>query len=248
MKKFSNTYIFLYTTALVAIVAIVLSLVTLKLKPLQDRNRDVEKMQQILSAAGYENIPVKQVQLFYNANSQEWMLNKNGQVTDIYRNGVFFKGSVRAFITDEKVSYLNAHQGKDYVLPVFVIKTESGNVFVVPVRGKGLWGPIWGYIAIADDGKTVVGTSFSHKSETPGLGGEITKDKFRSQFKNKTIFDDNGAFVSVQVVKGGVARSHANPQHAVDAMSGATITSRGVDNMLNTCLKLYVPFFQKYKK
>jgi len=248
MKKFSNTYIFLYTTVLVAIVAIVLSLVTLKLKPLQDRNRDVEKMRQILSAAGYSEMPTEKVQDFYNAHSQEWLLDKQGNVTDIYANGKFTKGNARAFTSDEKLAYLNAQQHKDYVLPVFVIKSGGRSVFVVPVRGKGLWGPIWGYVAIADDGNTVVGTSFSHKSETPGLGGEITKDKFQSQFKNKTIFDDNGTFVSVQVVKGGVARSHANPKHAVDAMSGATITSHGVDNMLNTCLKLYVPFFQKNMK
>ena len=248
MKQYSNKYIFLYITILVALVAVLLSVVTIKLKPLQDNNREIEKMQQILYAAGYKNVVNTDAQNLFSNICEEWVIDKTGSVTSKYHEGSFTQGNIRAFNLDDKSEYFNAQNGKDYQLPIFVINNNGSNIFVVPVRGKGLWGPIWGYIAIANDGKTVVGTVFSHKSETPGLGAEIAKDKFQSEFKNKMIFDQNNKFVSVHVIKGGVASSNYDPKYAVDALSGATSTSKGVDNMLNTCLEYYVPFFNNYLK
>lgn len=244
MRKFSNTYVFGYITTLVAIVAILLSLIALKLKPLQQRNRDVEKMQQILSAAGRSDVPErkKDVVALYNKISEEWIIDKSGNTTSRYAQGKFLQGRQRAFLMPS--SSTQTTEDKEGGLPVFVIHDRQ-DVFVVPVQGKGLWGPIWGYVAVKSDGNTIVGTSFSHKSETPGLGGEINKDKFRSQFRHKTIFDEQGEFVSIRIAKGS-ADSDINPQHAVDALSGATITSKGVEMMLQTCLREYVPFFRHY--
>ena len=113
----------------------------------------------------------------------------------------------------------------DNGLPVFVIDRQTS---VIPMQGNGLWGPIWGYLAIAADGKTVVGATFGHKSETPGLGGEITTEKFQGQFSGKPI-RENGRPIPIEF----------------DAITGATKTSNGVKEMIDKTLELYAPFFEK---
>ena len=133
---------------------------------------------------------------------------------------------------------------KERHLPLFKAQKDGKNYYIFPVYGKGLWGPIWGYVALEDDLNTIYGVTFDHKGETPGLGAEITKDWFQNQFKGKKIFDKKGNFVSVQVVKGGAP---ANDPYAVDAISGATITSRGVQAMLKNSLSSYINFIQKVR-
>lgn len=111
---------------------------------------------------------------------------------------------------------------------------ESGKV--VSVDGKGLWGPIWGYVVLAEDGNTIKGVTFDHKSETPGLGAKITEESFAKSFVGKKLYDENGRFVSVTLNPKGRSATRA-PKHCVDAISGATITSKGVEQMLYNCLK-----------
>lgn len=102
---------------------------------------------------------------------------------------------------------------------------------VVRVDGKGLWGPIWGYVVLSADSSTVKGVAFSHKSETPGLGANITEEKFRSQFVGKKLYDTEGHFTSVRVLKPG-REPQVAAANRVDAITGATLTSNGVDAML----------------
>lgn len=126
------------------------------------------------------------------------------------------------FLLDE-----NGNPSDDGTLPLFVIDRQ---ISVIPMQGNGLWGPIWGYLAIAADGKTIVGANFDHKSETPGLGGEITTEKFQSQFSGKQIMD-NGSLVPIEF----------------DAITGATKTSNGVKEMIDNILEKYAPFLDKMK-
>ncbi len=112
------------------------------------------------------------------------------------------------------------------------------------MRGKGLWGPIWGYIALSEDFNAIYGANFDHKSETPGLGAEINEQWFQDMFKGKNIFNEQGKFVSVEVMKGGAPDDAA---HAVDAISGGTITSNGLENMIMDCLAPYQAYFEKNK-
>ena len=116
----------------------------------------------------------------------------------------------------------NGNPSDDGTLPLFVIDRQTS---VIPMQGNGLWGPIWGYLAIAADGKTIVGVTFDHKSETPGLGGEITTEKFQSQFAGKPVR------IPVEF----------------DAITGATKTSNGVREMIDNTLRLYSPFLEKLK-
>lgn len=194
MKKFSNTYIFLYITALVVIIAVVLTLVSTGLKPRRDRNKQAEKCQQILRAAGHDIDRSKAVEAFSNLAEP---------------------------LTDDGQQYR-------------VICSDGTSGIALRLDGKGLWGPIWGYAVISEDGQTLKGVSFDHKSETPGLGAKITDKAFLNAFKGKKLYDKNGNFVSVRVLKPGTSPEIAD-ENRVDAISGATLTSKGVDEMLGKC-------------
>ncbi len=128
------------------------------------------------------------------------------------------------------------------ILPVFVCDTKSGVKYIVPVYGAGLWGPIWGYVAFNSDGDTIYGAYFAHQGETPGLGAEIEKPAFSSQFQGKDIFNSEGMFQSVKVVKNGQEPTEGSYVHAI---SGGTITSQGVQRMLENSLEPYSAFFKK---
>ena len=136
---------------------------------------------------------------------------------------LFEKHCTASFLLDE-----NGDPTEDEGLPVFIIDRKTS---VIPMQGNGLWGPIWGYLAIASDGKTIVGINFDHKSETPGLGGEITTEKFQSQFKGKQIMAD-GQLVPVEF----------------DAITGATKTSNGVKEMIDNTLEMYTAYLRKFEK
>ena len=196
MKKYSNTYIFLYITALVVIIAVVLTLVSTGLKPRRDRNKQSEKCQQILRAAGHDIDRSKAVEAFSNLAEP---------------------------LTDDDQQYR-------------VICADGTSGIAVRLDGKGLWGPIWGYAVISEDGQTLKGVSVDHKSETPGLGAKITDEAFLNSFKDKKLYDKDGNFVSVRVLKPGTSSEIAE-ENRVDAISGATLTSKGVDEMLKTIIE-----------
>ena len=130
------------------------------------------------------------------------------------------------------------------ILPVFIYVLNTGDsIFVVPLRGKGLWGPVWGYISFKNDFNTVYGVIFDHKGETPGLGAEINQDWLMKPFKGKQIFNAEGTLESITVVKGG---AKPDDLHGVDAISGGTITSKGVQKMLFDNLTNYEAYFKKH--
>ena len=129
-------------------------------------------------------------------------------------------------------------------LPVFECDINGEKKFILPVYGAGLWGPIWGYISVNADGTTVYGAYFSHQGETPGLGAEIATPHFSEQFKEKQLFKD-GEFKSIAVQKKG--QKPLNGEDYVDAISGGTITSKGVQSMLQSCLSCYAAFLQNQR-
>ncbi len=134
----------------------------------------------------------------------------------------------------------------EQIMPLYVFSTDQGKCYILSVRGNGLWDEIWGNIALKDDLSTIVGAAFDHKGETPGLGAEIKDNPtFPNKFKGKRIYDNDGAYTSVSVIKTGV---DANDPHAVDGISGATVTADGVGEMLSRGIKYYEPYFNKIKK
>jgi Na+-transporting NADH:ubiquinone oxidoreductase subunit C len=231
MKNFSNLYIFLLSSALVLVVAAVLSFTSLKLKPLQDRNVEIERQRNILSALRIEST-VENAESLYRQHIRESLVVK----TD---------GNTVPGKTAESIN-LKQEMGKDdkdRELPVYVAEKDGQSFVVIPVWGAGLWGPIWGNIALESDMNTVYGVNFDHAGETPGLGAEINTPAFQRQFADKKLFD-NSTFVSVRIKKAG---SYTSNEHTVDAISGGTLTSDGVDEMIRRGLSSYQTYFSQHK-
>ena len=239
MRSFSNTYIFVFSLIMVTIVAVLLSFVSMELKPRQQMNIEIEKKQDVLRSVG-------------KAENAGEVSDKNSYIDEEFEKFITesyvvdFNGKRVETDAFEVMLGLNAEIRKpqeERNYPVFVyVNGEGEKKYVVPVRGKGLWGPIWGYIALNDDLNTIYGAVFDHKGETPGLGAEINTEWFQEPFTSKTIFDENDEFVSIAVVKGGA--DPADP-HGVDAISGGTITSKALEEMLMDCMTGYVNHFRE---
>ncbi|MBP7496365.1 MAG: NADH:ubiquinone reductase (Na(+)-transporting) subunit C [Bacteroidales bacterium] len=231
---FSNRYIFIYSIVMVTIVAITLTIVAIGLKPLQERNIRIEKMQNILTSVNIDS-DVKNAELLYEKYFKNtFVINNKG---DEVKN-------INAFNID--LYYELKKKPADRFLPVYVCEgLDSNKYFVVPLRGKGLWGPIWGYISFKQDFNTIYGAMFDHKGETPGLGAEINTLEFRKQFFGKQIFAKDSSLTSVKTIKGGAADDDI---HGVDAISGGTITSNGLSDMLINTLSDYKAYFKKRLK
>lgn len=238
MNRNSNFYTIMYAVILVVIVATVLSFAAISLKPMQDANVLTEKMGAILGSIGEgkgaDDASDKDAYIrgeFDKYIKKTFLVSANGDATETPA------GEVLATL-DRLPAVFEAKSG----MPVFEAQLADGKVvYVVPVNGKGLWGPVWGYIALNADCNVIYGAQFDHKSETPGLGAEIALPAFSNQFIGKQLFKD-GKFQSVNLTK-GVGSSDGNP-YAVDAISGGTLTSNGVKAMLQNCLGDYVPFFE----
>ncbi len=137
----------------------------------------------------------------------------------------------------ENITEVDVPTGGGGSLSLYKSVAGGKTLYIIPVSGSGLWGPVWGYVAVEGDWNTIAGVVFDHKGETPGLGAEITTPKFTGQFAGKKLFDDAGQLVGITVLKGAGA-SRGN-DHAVDAISGGTITSRAVENMIRETLMQY---------
>jgi len=223
---------------MVIVVAVLLAAAAIVLGPYQAKNVRLEKMQNILSSIGVKVSRDESEKLFNTYIKEQLVLNYEGKpVTE----------KISAFDIDLKKELDKARLGKadKQFFPLFVFEKDGKLYYVIPVRGKGLWGPIWGYIALEGDLNTVYGASFGHKGETPGLGAEIETEEFQKQFEGKKIFDESGNFVSVHLIKGGAAPEDL---HGVDAVSGGTITSTGVSEMLQRTISSYLPYFTTINK
>ncbi len=241
MKNFSNKYIFIYSAVLVAVVAVLLSVVAMGLKDKQQANVRNEKMQSLLAAINVDCERDQAPALYKQYFVTELTVNTDGQVVSEYSiaDDQMKNGDVRAFDINLKTEQTKEKNGAKGSFPIYCFVKDGKQGIVIPTRGNGLWGPVYSNIALGDDLNTVVGVTFSHESETPGLGAEITTEKFMAPFIGKQILDADGKVVSIAVKK------HADPAglHEVDAISGGTMTSNGVSAMLADDLARYQAFF-----
>lgn len=214
----SDIYAIIYATIVVVIVAFLLAGVSSALKPMQDENIRLDKMKQIL--ASLHIVDVK------DAKNQFESVVKKDAVIDGEGNEKMANGGFD--VANDDITPDN--------LPIYVCEVNGEEKYVIPMTGQGLWGAIWGYMAVNSDGNTIYGVYFSHASETPGLGAEIASNKFTSLFDGKNIMD--GGDIALQAVKGRLS----NEATQVNAISGATITCNGVNAMLKKCLGNYKNF------
>ena len=228
----SNTYILLYSAAITVVCGGLLAFAAVSLKPMQDANIAMEQKKNILASVltlkegeSVDSIYAKQVKAF--------VIDYEGNVVD----GKKPEDIIVA------VEYKKAP--KDRLLPVYEFRNDSNKVeyAVMPVYGYGLWNNIWGFIAVKSDFNTIQGVKFQHAGETPGLGARIESEEIQERFKGKTIFD-NGTLTAVAIQK-GEGNDYSNNPHKVDGMSGATLTGKGVNNMLKDYLACYEKYLKK---
>ncbi len=228
MNKNSNAYTFIFAIILVVIVATLLAFVSESTKEKRANNVKLEKMQNILSTIGVDVSREESGKIFKDYIKQELSLKEDGSVD----------AESKAFDIDLKNETKKPSNEQRY--PIYIAEKDGKKYYVVPLYGAGLWDAIWGYMSLADDKNTIIGASFDHKGETPGLGAEINQSWFEDQFKGKKIMEGSD-FVSVKVIKGGTP---ADNFHGVDAISGGTITSDGVSAMIEERLNNYLPYLK----
>lgn len=241
MNTNSNVYTVIYTTIIVVVVAAVLAFASSSLKSKQTANIKAETLSQMMTAAGlgdkesFSKMGNDAVLSTYSDNIEEaFAINVKGEKIRDLKTAKNEIELIDNFKPENK-AILN---GGEAHLPVY--KFKSG-VTVIPVYGAGLWGPIWGYIALQQDLKTIVGAYFDHESETPGLGAKIKDEaSFKEQFKGK-VFDLEDSSVPFEIVKGGAPEGSENK---VDAISGATMTCNGLNKAINTWVGAYANYLK----
>ena len=224
MNTNSNSYTIIYASVMVIIVAFLLAFVSSSLKSTQDKNVQLDTKKQILAALNIKNVEDADAE-YKKYVKGDMLMNVDGTLTEN---------------TGEFATNYEKEAKEQQRLHVFVCEVDGQTKYVVPVYGAGLWGAIWGYVALNEDKDTVYGTFFDHQGETPGLGAEITTPEFNKKFRNKQIFSGN-QLVGILVVKGG----NASGANEVDAISGGTITSKGVETMIKNYLTYYEPFLKQ---
>ena len=233
-KTNTNSYTFIFAVIMVVVVASVLAFTATSLQPLQNENVRQEKMQNILATVGVQTERSEAEALYNKYVTETIALNEDGSVAE----------GADAFEVDlarELKKPVN-----EQIYPLYIADIEGEKYYIIPLRGKGLWDAIWGYVSLKNDVNTIKGAVFDHKGETPGLGAEITQTWFRERFADEKIFDGSGNLIGVSVVKGNVGPSNKD-DNKVDAISGATITGNGVSDMISERLQHYLPYFKQQK-
>jgi len=232
MNKDSNRHTYIFAAIMVISVASVLSFTSESLKDLQNANIKKEKMQSILSTVGINVSRDESEQLYNEYISEELSLRSDGSVDN----------EVNAFNINLALEVKKDNDIQRY--PLYIANVENEKFYVIPLRGAGLWAEIWGYVALKDDVNTIKGVSFDHKSETAGLGAEITEDWFINSFNEEKIKNSSGDFIGVNVSKTNNDPNNSDKyDNEVDAISGATITGDGVSDKIKERIQNYIPYF-----
>ena len=220
----SNSYTYIFAIAMVVIVASLLSIAATSLKPFQDKNIELEKKSDILSSIG---VIGENPELLFSEYITDQLVIQDGRVVS---------SDIAAFDIDMAAAVKESNNSRK--VPLFKAEKNGNTFYVIPMRGTGLWGPIWGYVSLKGDGNTILGASFDHEKETPGLGAEISTPIFQDQFPDKVLFSQTRDGIEVR-------KGDAYGLQQVDGISGGTITSVGVQTMLEDCLVPYKKFLLK---
>jgi Na+-transporting NADH:ubiquinone oxidoreductase subunit C len=234
IERNSNAFTFGFAIALVIVVGSTLAILVTFLKPFQEKNDRDKKMISILGAVNIEANRENAQELFDQNITDSYVINANGEVID---------SDIPAFDIDKKKEYKDRTIApEDRIFPVFIADNEGESYYIMTMAGAGLWGPIWGYAAVGKDLTTLYGVRFDHKGETPGLGAEISSyGKFQEQWEGKKIRNDDGSFHPMLVSK---TPADPNDLYAVDGITGGTITSKALEEMVNRTMAIYSLYFQ----
>ena len=254
MNTNGNTYTVIYSTILVVLVAAILAFAALSLQDKQNENIKLETVSKLLGAASQAdgNFTIEEgadvLGLYADHITDAFYVDGNGNRVGEMNMGKEDKNAIEVTTTSDlkkqndimkKIEAGDASLKPSLRMPVYVFDINGAKITVIPCYGAGLWGPIWGYIALNADGKTITGAVFDHKGETPGLGSKIAEPAFYiDRFKGKSLGSGETIF---SIEKG----KHEDNPHCVDAISGATITSRALGKGINLWTKYCMPYLEK---
>ncbi|MFT7901291.1 Na(+)-translocating NADH-quinone reductase subunit C [Tenacibaculum ascidiaceicola] len=243
-KTDSNLYTVLFAIGMVLVVGALLAFTASSLRPTIDANKRIEKQQNILYAMGVNENDETSVEFVSKDKVAEEFAKYIKKQLVIEGDNV--SEDAKAYLIDVKKQQTAAKEGKTRKLPLFVGEKEGKTFYIAPIRGKGLWDAIWGYVAM-DKNMVVQGVFFDHKGETPGLGANIKQRYFMDDFIGEDLMS-NGSFKGIAVSKSNNdPKNEDKNDNEVDAIAGATITGDGVAAMLKSELALYVPYFKTLK-
>ena len=227
MNTNSNTYTIIYASVMVIIVAFLLAFVSSSLKPIQDANVAIDKKSQILSSLNIRGLEKSEIEATYDKVIVcDPIIKADGTVVN--------EGAGK----DEASFVLDSKDVTDENMPLYIANVDGATKYVIPVTGRGLWGGLWGYIALNEDCQTVFGAYMSHASETAGLGALLVEDWFHARFVGKKLFKGDDQ-VALTVVKAGSVKE---ADFEVDGITGATLTTNGVAAMVKDGLQKYIGF------
>lgn len=229
IDKNSNSYTFGFAILMVIVVGSLLAVASQGLKTRQEKNATDKKMMSILSAINIDATR-ENAQEIYNKYVIDSKIISGKDL-----NAEAFNVDIKKEFRDKNISV------SDRNYPLYICEKDGDKYYIIPVVGTGLWGPIWGFVALESDFKTIYGANFDHKSETPGLGAEIKYASYSDQYTGETISDTTGSFQPIIVVKDG---SGSGINSKVDGITGGTITSKGVEEMTTRTLEVYVNYFK----
>lgn len=234
----SNSYTIIFSVVMVVVVGSLLAFFANFTKDLRVKNDQVKAQIDILSAIGIQADRSNATEMFTQFIKEQKVIT-----------GTDVSDDDKAYLIDVKKEMDAAKKGNLQRLPLFVAEKDGKTLYILPVRGNGLWDAIWGYIALNDDLKSINGVYFDHKSETPGLGANITESYFTEDFKGENLYDASGNFKGIEISKSnGDPNNEDKTDNQVDAISGATITGNGVGAMINSGIRAYLPYFETLKK
>jgi len=242
----SNSYTMIFAIIMVLVVGSLLAFMASSLKPNIDENKRIEKQQNILYAMGVnENEGTSANFVSTDVAGTEFAKYIKKQLVI---QGDKITEDDNAYLIEVKKEQTLAKAGKQRRLPLFVGEKDGKTFYVAPIRGKGLWDAIWGYVAL-DENMIVQGAYFDHKGETPGLGANIKQRYFMDDFIGEHLLTASGDFKGIRVAKGNNdPKNLEKTDYEVDAIAGATITGDGVSAMIKKDLAMYVPYFKTLKK
>lgn len=237
----SNKYIIIFALVLTAVLGGLLSGVSQVLGPTQKKAQDLDTKKQILGAIPAEKEALGDMEPeAILARYKEVIFS---EVTDYQGNLVDTNVKGGPMVAEEVNIEKNYKKPiEDRLFPVFKYSANGEESYILPVYGAGLWDAIWGFVALNPDLKSVKGISFDHKGETPGLGARITSDDVQERYRGKQLYNDNGEFVAITMVKGEKIPEDRLGPNRVDGLAGATLTANGVNDMLLN----YIGYYQKY--
>src|SRR5690554_704729 len=250
----SNKKTLFMAVAVCLVCSIVVASAAVGLRPIQIANQEADRINNIVDVAGVAEPGQSPAEAFEEFVEARLIRLEDGTVSDAYDVSTFdieqaSKGPATSFTLDKAEDKANIKRQPTH-MPVYIVRSPEGEIerLILPVHGAGLWSTLYGFLALESDLNTIGGLKFYQHAETPGLGGEIDNPNWRAIWEGKLAFDSANQ-PAIRLVKGGVDHSAPGNESKIDALAGATLTVRGVENLINFWLGEhgYGPFIERLR-